>query len=219
MSTVLRRADLMRYVLEHGGAGVINTVLNTVLQVGIVFLAGFIVWAIWGRKSSRFAPYVGLTGARFWLIAAAAAGGAAVAVALLQLPAAQELASGEGTVAAGATGSGPELIFSLILLGAVKTAFAEELLFRGLIGKRLIAAFGFQAGNAVQALLFGAVHLVLLLVPDASLTTVLGLVAFTTVVGWICGWLNEHPGRGSILPGWGAHAGGNVTAYLMIALG
>ena len=195
----------------------IGIVLNTAIQVGVVLLICLVAWALWGRKASALAPWVGLTQTRLWLVAAAAACGAVAAVALLQLPAARALASGEGTVAASLGNTGPELVAGLILLGAVKTAFAEELLFRGLIGKRLKATLGFQIGNAVQALVFGAVHLILLLVPDARLSVVLGAVAFATVVGWTCGWLNERRGGGSILPGWALHAGLNVTAYFMLA--
>ena len=105
----------------------LSIVMNTVIQVGIVLLICLSIWAIRGRKASRFAPYVGLTAASFWLVTAAATGGAVVAAALLQLPAARELASGEGSVAASLTTTGPELIVGLVLLGAVKTAFAEEL--------------------------------------------------------------------------------------------
>jgi len=197
----------------------LNTLVNTALQVGIVWLLCLAVWAVWGRRSARFGVYVGLVGARLWLVIAMAAGGAAVAFVLLQLPGAQRLASGEGTAAAGAEGIGLALVANLALTAVLKTAFAEELLFRGLIGKRAIAAFGFRTGNLVQALLFGAVHLLLLLIPGASMAMVLGMVMFTGVAGWLCGWINEGPGRGSILPGWAAHAAANLTAYLMIGLG
>lgn len=197
----------------------LDTLLNTIIQAGAVLVLCLIVWAIWGRRSSRFAAYFGLIGARPWLVLAMTAAGAALAFALVQLPAARSLASGEGSVAAGAAGHGLALVVNLILLAVFKTAFAEELLFRGLIGKRAIAAFGFQVGNLIQALLFGALHLLVLLIPQASMATALGMVVFTGVSGWICGWVNERPGRGSILPGWGAHAGANLAAYLLIGLG
>jgi len=105
----------------------------------------------------------------------------------------------------------------LAILALFKTALAEELLFRGLIGKRLIARLGFGIGNACQAALFGAVHLLVALSPLATAGLVAALVAFTAATGFINGWLNEKRGGGSILPGWAAHASANLIAYAAVA--
>ena len=40
----------------------------------------------------------------------------------------------------------------------IQTGLSEEILFRGFLGKRLIAKFGFAVGNVVQGLLFGTLH-------------------------------------------------------------
>ena len=130
------------------------------------------------------------------------------------------LASGPGTVIAASTPNGVTAGAIVVLaVGAVfKTAFAEELFFRGLIGKRLYGAMGFWPGNLVQALLFGAVHLPLLLLPDAPRQTVLLMIGFVTVLALVSGWLNERRAGGSILPGFALHAAGNLTTYLGLAL-
>ena len=76
---------------------------------------------------------------------------------------------------------------------------------------------GFAWGNSLQAVLFGAIHLLLLLSPDATPGLVGLIVGVTAAQGFINGWLNEKWGRGSILPGWAAHAGANLTSYLLLA--
>jgi membrane protease YdiL (CAAX protease family) len=115
----------------------------------------------------------------------------------------------------------PEVTIILIMTAMFKTAFAEELLFRGLLGKRLIAWVGFHAGNFLQAALFGAIHLLIFLSPEvqASSLTPEYVVGFSGVSGWINGWINERVGGGSIVPGWIAHAVANLTTYLGLAYG
>ena len=131
------------------------------------------------------------------------------------------MAASPGTVIAATTAGGVTasslavLAFSAVL----KTAFAEELLFRGLIGKRLYGFLGFWPGNLLQALLFGAVHLPLLLLPEAPRQTVVLMIGFATVMAVASGWLNERRARGSILPGFALHAAANLTTYLGLALG
>jgi membrane protease YdiL (CAAX protease family) len=83
----------------------------------------------------------------------------------------------------------------------------------------VIRRWGFAAGNTVQAVLFGLIHLLLLLTPNATTGFVLLLVVLTGVLGWILGWINERFANASILPGWAAHGGGNLAAYLLLASG
>ncbi len=198
----------------------LDAVINTALQVSVVLIVAFAVWLIWGRKRSSFGRYVGLHSAPWGITIFAALLGLAGAAALLFLPGLREMAGGERTVTGeiAANGVSGAVIAALLFTAVFKTAFAEELLFRGLIGKRLIAGMGFGLGNAIQAALFGAVHLLLLLSPQATITTVAYLVAATTVMGWVSGWLNERKAAGSILPSWAMHAVANAAAYLTIAL-
>lgn len=52
---------------------------------------------------------------------------------------------------------GTNAIILLLIIGVFKTAFAEEILFRGFIAKRLISVFGFVKGNLFQAIIFGII--------------------------------------------------------------
>lgn len=199
----------------------IDGLLGAVLQVGVVLIVCLVAWLIFGRRKAPFRVWVGLTAAPPLLLLLCLALGAAGAWLLLQAPGVSALASGPGTVIAASTPDGVTAgaIVVLVVAAVFKTAFAEELLFRGLIGKRLYAAMGFWPGNLVQALLFGAVHLPLLLLPEAPRQTVLLMVGFVTGLALVSGWLNERRAAGSILPGFALHAAGNLTTYLGLALG
>jgi membrane protease YdiL (CAAX protease family) len=106
----------------------------------------------------------------------------------------------------------------LLIVAIFKTAGAEELFFRGLIAKRLIRWLGFATGNALQAILFGSVHLLLAFIARPDLFTLTALAGFAAILAWLSGWLNERRADGSILPGFAAHASANSVAYLVLAL-
>ncbi len=198
----------------------VEGLINTVIQVGVVLIVCLVAWLIFGRRKASFRNWVGLTGAPPLLLLLCLAIGAAGAWLLLQASGVAALASGPGTVIAASMPDGVTVgaIVVLVASAVFKTAFAEELLFRGLIGKRLYGAMGFWPGNLVQALLFGAVHLPLLLLPDAPRQTVLLMIGFATVMAVVSGWLNERRAGGSILPGFALHGAGNLTTYLGLAL-
>ena len=195
-----------------------TALISALLQVGAVLLIAAGAWLAF-RRPRPFRDFVGLLPARWTIVAAAFAGGAVLAFLITRLPAVQAMASAERTVVgetaqAGLTG---EVAAILAIRALLQTSLSEELLFRGLIGRNLVRRFGFTAGNTAQAGLFGLVHLLLLLSPAATYGLVLALVLFTAVVGWVLGWMNESLADGSILPGWAAHGGGNLTAYLLLA--
>jgi uncharacterized protein len=197
----------------------VSALVSTLIQVGIVFLLALAAWLI-ARRRQEFRPFVGLVAAPLRVLLIGIAIGLASAVLLLSLPGMEAMAGGQGSVAAELSGGTVVETAMLVAMAALlKTSFSEELLFRGVIGKRLISWLGFQAGNAIQAVLFGAVHLLLLLIPTATVPAVAMLVAFTTIMGWVNGWLNERLGGGSILPGWAVHGAANLLAYSLIALG
>ncbi|MGI8506491.1 MAG: CPBP family intramembrane glutamic endopeptidase [Solirubrobacteraceae bacterium] len=91
-------------------------------------------------------------------------------------------------------------------------ALAEEMLFRGFVAGLLFRRFGFRAGNALQALVFFAPHLLLLLV-SLSLWPILPV---PLAGGWLLGWLRQR--SGSIGPGWIAHSIANILASVILAL-
>lgn len=192
----------------------------TAIQLGAVAMVCVIAWAVFGRRRSGLFAWVGLTGAPAWLVVAAAAAGALGALALLQVPGLRELASGPGTAVHAVAGGRADIaaLAALAVAALVKTAFAEELLFRGLIARRLYGPLGFWGGNLVQAALFGAVHLPILMLPEGRGLIGVSMIGFAFLVALAAGWLNERRGNGSILPGFGLHAGANLTTYMMLAL-
>ncbi len=198
----------------------VSAIISALLQVGFVLIVAGAVYFAMRRGQRSFARFVGFYPAPLKAIAAGLALGLAATALILIVPGIADLASERGTVAGDAAMSGvsASVVIALVIAAVFKTALSEELLFRGLIGKRLIAAAGFQLGNLVQAVLFGLAHLLLLLVPAASVGLVAVMVLFTGTLGWINGWLNERLGDGSILPGWAGHAVANLCAYLGLAL-
>ena len=198
----------------------LDALISSILQVGFVLLIALVLWLL-SRRTEPFRRFVGLFGAPWSVAALAFVGGAVLALLLTRLPGLQELASGERTVAgsAAAGGSSAGVVAALTIRAVIQTSLSEELLFRGLIGRHAIRRWGFAAGNAIQAALFGLAHLLLLLSPTATPGAVAALVAFTAVTGWLLGWANARFANGSILPGWAAHAGGNLLAYHLLAFG
>lgn len=109
-------------------------------------------------------------------------------------------------------GLGMPAITRAFLNGVVQTAFAEELLFRGLIAGSLSRRLPFAWANVSQAFIFLLPHL-LILVVASELWPVLPLVF---VGALLFGWIRIK--SGSILGSWLMHACGNVTMALMVAI-
>jgi membrane protease YdiL (CAAX protease family) len=91
-------------------------------------------------------------------------------------------------------------------------AVAEEVLFRGFIGGILVRRYGFAVGNAIQAFVFLAPHLLLLLVSTAFWP----LLPVQLLAGWLLGllcWKSTSVGPCSV-----AHVAANVLAPLLLTL-
>lgn len=196
----------------------INAVISAVVQVGIVLILAAAVYAMFG-KGRGFRQYLGLTMPSATAAGAALLWGIVPALALIAVPDVRAMAGGNNSVVDGIAAGGmtPAIALTLAIKAVLQTSLSEELLFRGLIGKRLIARFGFAVGNGVQAALFGLMHLSLLFISQSSLPLVLAMAALTGIMGWVNGWLNERLGNGSIVPGWIAHGLTNVISYLAVA--
>lgn len=200
---------------------ILDSITGSALQLGVVSLLCLIAWAVMGRRRARLREWLGLKGAPAGLTLIATAAGVGGALLLLQTPGLAELASGPGTVIHAVTGGGPPdpaVFVALALAALIKTALAEELLFRGLIARRLYGLMGFWPGNLAQAVLFAAIHMPILLLPQGRGLMGGAMIGFAFVMALVAGWLNERRGQGSILPGYGLHAGANLTTYWMLAL-
>ena len=199
--------------------------VNSAVQLAVVLVIAFIVWAVFGRKVAGFFEWVGLklptpgsmgTALLVFLI------WGAVSAALYFWPELRESAAGDNTVAGTLKEQGfsLEIIGVIALLAGVKTALTEEIFFRGLIAKRLINGLGFWAGNTLHALLFGGIHLLIFIVPggpDFTLPLGAAILLIPGIAGWLMAYVNERRGNGSIAPGWLIHALGNAISYPILA--
>lgn len=114
-------------------------------------------------------------------------------------------------------GFGLEAIATILVVALIKTGLSEEIFFRGFVAKRLIAISNFTIGNTIQAVLFGAVHILLFL----SITSDPLFLAISFIIPAVGAYfkvvLNEKVAGGSILPGWIAHGSANLVSYSVIA--
>lgn len=194
-------------------------------QLAVVLIVVSALWAMFGRRTAGWAQWLGLgLPPQGWWKGALVivAGLAAIKIPLFTLTPLLELTSGENTVGGMLSGRGwgAEVIATILVMALVKTALTEEILFRGLIAKRLIGWLGFSAGNLAQALLFGAVHLAIFFTPGAPPPSPISIAAFfvlPTIAGWLMGFANERWGGGTIWPGWMIHGVGNAIAYSVFA--
>ncbi len=199
--------------------------LNTVAQLGAVLVVALAAWGLAGRKRGGFFRFVGLLGP-------GVAGWRAAAIAtLVFVPASlglilvtdlREIASADNTVAGrfAEAGFSGDTLGAMLLVAVIKTAFAEEILFRGVIAKTLIRWFGFWPGAISHAALFGAVHGLVFAAPsgpDPTLIGVAAIVGLPTVGALASVYINERIAGGSILPGWLIHAIANAIAYPALA--
>jgi len=197
----------------------LNALLSAILQVALTFLIAWVVYLVMAGKRMSFSAFIGLTATPAKAVLIGAMAGLTLAAGILAVPGSIEILAGEGTVTGDTVRrfGGGALVAILAVTAVFKTSLAEEVLFRGLIGKQLIRKLGFPIGNLMQAMLFGLVHLVLLLAPTVNAAMVAFAVVMTGALGWFNGWLNERLGGGSILPGWAAHASANLTTFLGVA--
>lgn len=107
-------------------------------------------------------------------------------------------------------------VFIIIIASVFKTALSEEILFRGFIAKRIIAATNYQTGNIIQALLFGIIHTLLFMIITSNLFFLIFIFIFPSIGAYLSVYLNEKIAEGSIIPGWISHAGANLISYSVV---
>jgi len=110
-------------------------------------------------------------------------------------------------------------IFVLLIVSVFQTSFSEEIFFRGFLGKRFINTFGFKIGNTIQAFIFSLIHVLLIkiILPEQNYSLLIFIFGTVGIIGYLLGYLKEHIGNGSIIPGWISHALGNSIAFFIIA--
>lgn len=187
----------------------LSSAISAFVQLGLFLVIPFAWWAFTARRSVGFASWIGLRRPT-WDGRRARLGIAILAWVVIGAASTALLQSLSGDVpAARFVGRGLGGIVPVLLFAIVQTSLAEEIFFRGFLGKRVIARWGFAPGNAAQAIVFGILH-VAMFASFADPIRLLAIGILTGASGWIAGWLNEEGAGGSILPGWVLHASANL---------
>lgn len=192
----------------------LSSAISAFVQLGLVLVLPLAWWALAARRTVAFLTWIGLRRPT-WRASAPQLACAALSwvfVGLVSIVLLQSLSRGEP--ASRFAGSGLAGVVPVLLFAIIQTSLAEEIFFRGFLGKRLIARWGFGVGNAVQAVVFGLLHIALFASIAGPIQVVL-IGAATAASGWMTGWINEKGAEGSIIPGWLLHA----TANLIVGLG
>ena len=200
----------------------IQTLINSIIQIALFSLIPFIWWLITARKKMNFFEWIGLKKIRdarenktlIWTIGAIVL---FLALAVFMLISVRGVETATSEFAGLGLGAVPAVLVYAIL----KTALPEEIVFRGFILKRISKKFGFAAGNLIQALLFGLMHGVMFF-GTAGLVKAILITLFTGSIGWLMGFINEKKAGGSIIPSWSIHAAANIfsgicSAFLLLA--
>lgn len=189
------------------------------LQVIFFSVIPFLYWVLRKRKEKLFLPYVGLYKPR----RAAATKSKSIAIfiiiymviyaivhftpiALITQPSAGRYA-----------GLGAAAIIPAFLVSFLQQALAEEILFRGFIGKRLIAKLGLFSGNICQAVIFGLMHVLLSVSDEKTFLAYFIIFISISAGGWLLGFLDEKLCNGSIVPSILLHGFGNFIMVLSVA--
>lgn len=200
----------------------INEIISALLQLLVFTAIPFVVYLITKRTSKGFFDYIGLkpSNRKANLLAVL------VALVFIVPPLLLTVFNTEFhqimTDPESMSGKFRQMGFSfttvcIIVIAAVfKTALSEEILFRGFIAKRIIAATGYQTGNILQALLFGILHTLLFMIITTNLFFLVFIFVFPSVGAYLSVYLNEKIADGSIIPGWISHGGANLISYSVV---
>lgn len=191
---------------------------NGIIQVVLFTLIPLIWWLVTARKKENFFAWLGIKkpavkDKKKWIFAM-------FIIALICWGLGQFAVFLRGPMAAADSqykGMGAVAIPSVLDYAFIQTALSEEILFRGFLLKRLVSKFGFVRGNIAQAVIFGAVHL-LMVWGHASFFAGLIIVVYPMVVAVVFAYMNEKMSGGSILPSWMIHGLLNTIEGIVSAL-
>ncbi len=202
----------------------ITEIISALLQVVVFSLIPFLVYVISRKTGNGFLAWLGLyrpqRKAMLLSLALAlvfVAGGLTIALLNEHVwKIMTEPPSVTGKLRA--MGFSPSSVVVLLLIAGIKTSLSEEIFFRGFVAKRLVHKLGMRTGNFLQAAIFGLVHVLLFwALTKAGAVFLLFIFAFSGLAGFLAVYINDKIGNGSIVPGWLAHALGNMTSYFLIA--
>lgn len=197
-----------------------EAISSALLQLVIFSAIPCLWWFITARNEHSFFNWIGLkrikteNTIRFWLVLFGT-----IIITCLIMGVLMPIVLGDTTSATSQfAGKGMKALPEILLFAVIQTALSEEVVFRGFIGKRCIARFGFAMGNSMQALLFGLLHGVMMIGAVGIWRAMLAIL-LTGGIGWLEGYLNERKAGGSIIPSWIFHSISNLLSAFSAALG
>lgn len=196
----------------------LNQTLNAVIQVVLFALIPFIWWLITARKKESFWSWIGFKKIKtenkkkfiLFLLCCCVVCYALGELAIWlrgDLEAADSAYKGMGVAA----------IPSILMYAFGQTALSEEILFRGFLMKRLQAKWGFSVATIIQAVIFGALHL-LMVWGQVGFIAGFIIVVYPMVMAVLLSWINEKKAGGSIYPSWIIHGILNSITGILQAL-
>ena len=200
----------------------VNEVIGAVLQIFVFATIPFLVYVIRYRKVKGFLKYVGLKPstkrANYLAVFASLLFALPVLILILISDEIKTIMFDPESVTGKIRemGFGISSVFILLMIALLKTSFAEELLFRGFLAKRLIAVLGYSKGNLIQAVLFGIIHTILFAMITSNAVFLMLIFMIPSLGAYVSVYLNEKVADGSIIPGWISHGLANVLAYVIV---
>ena len=190
-----------------------SAILNVVVLALIPFLGYYLYHRRHGRTFGEVARRAGLQLGEVRYIGYGAAAAVLVVVAIVVWPPPLEPFLREGSPQREFAGLGlsETAVAMALLYGVVKTGFAEEFLFRGLIAGSLALRLPTGRANLAQALIFLTPHLLVLRV----MPEMWWVIPLVFVAALAAGWMRIK--SGSILGPWLMHATANVATCLSVA--
>ena len=193
---------------------IINQALSAISQLAFFTLIPFIWYVICNKKCSGFFKWIGLK--RLSVFDRALLRFVAFTIVVFIVVSVGILYSLKGVETATSMFSGMGIagLPSALIYAFIKTALAEEILFRGFLLKLLSSKFGFNIGNMVQSILFGLLHGVMFF-SLINFEKVVLIIAFTGLIAWCMGYANEKKADGSIMPSWIIHGIANTLSAII----
>ena len=194
-----------------------SKLMSGIMELLIVSVIPFITWLIWSRKKVGFFDWIGLKPiqsqqkGRLVLIIF----GFTLLSFLLSFVLFRWLYSIK-TGFADFSGKGIGALPTILAIAILGTALPEEIFFRGFLLKRLQGKLGFLGANLVQSLLFVLMH-ALMFIQQTDVLIAMVIFAYTSLIAYVLGAINEKKANGSILPSVFIHALANTVVGLLFA--
>lgn len=178
---------------------------GAVFQLLLFSLIPFIWWLIFARKKESYFKWIGIKkmvhekkiGNTLLITVLAVEGYTVLTTLCIKM-----VSDGITTAGSQFAGKGMIAIPAALIYGYIRTGLSEEIVFRGFLLKRIMSKFGFEAGNLLQAILFGLMHGLPFGLATHNITVTVLLTILPGAFGWFQGWLNEKRCGGSIVSSW-----------------